>query len=389
MQKIENLTTRTKGIIAFVDFKPAELKKNSRWEVVYYAKHPVKQEFERFRVSVPPNKSFTERNKFGKTIVLEINKKLESGWLPYYSQTSSKEFKTFEYCKNLFLEQTTTEVASGLKRIDTIRTYTSNLKMITKYCIDNKIKLNLMFDFNNSFVVNYLDWIYYERKNSERTYNNHLRFIGTFINFCINHGWLKENFSATIKKKREGQKKREILTEIEKQKLKEFCACNPEYFTACMLTYFCFIRRTELTKLKVSDVNLDCNYITIDEKISKNHKTENVTIPHEYKNLIEKHIATAKKNDYIFSKDFKAGSESIEPKKVSDVWQKFRKEKNVDSKYQFYSLKDTGITDLLNSGIAAIKVRDQARHHDLRITESYTSRNKTCDDFVRISKFNF
>lgn len=389
MQKIENFTTRTNKIIAFVDYKPAELKKTKRWQVVYYCKHPITQEFQCFRIAVKPIANLTERTKFGKMIAYNINKKLDSGWLPYYSDISNKDFKTFEYCKELFLQQTEAEVNSGLKRIDTLRSYTSYLKMITKYTVDKKQPLKLMFDFNSAFVVNYLDWIHYDRKNSARTHNNHLRFIGTFINFCISHGWLKENFAAAIKTKREGSKIRQILTEVEKLKLKQYRAQNPDYFTACMLTYFCFIRRTELTKLKVSDVHLDDNFITVDEKISKNHKTENVTIPNEYKNIIAAHCAEANKNDFLFSKDYKPGPTQIDPKRVSEVWNKFRLEFKVDKKYQFYSLKDSGITELLNSGIPAIKVRDQARHHDIRITESYAARNKSCDDFVRKSNFEF
>lgn len=101
------------------------------------------------------------------------------------------------------------------------------------------------------------------------------------------------------------------------------------------------------------------------------------------------HLKDAKQTDWLFGKGFKAGALQIDPKRVSEKWEKFRQEKNVAAKYQFYSLKDTGITDLLLSGIPAIKVRDQARHHDLRITESYTQRNKTCDDVVRNSAFSF
>ena len=53
-----------------------------------------------------------------------------------------------------------------------------------------------------------------------------------------------------------------------------------------MATYYCFIRSTELTKLKVSDVNLSENFITVSANNSKNKKTQNVTIPNNYKELI-------------------------------------------------------------------------------------------------------
>ena len=92
---------------------------------------------------------------------------------------------------------------------------------------------------------------------------------------------------------------------------------------------------------------------------------------------------------FLFSKDFKTGKTAINPKKISNTWAKYRKIFGFDDKYQFYSLKDTGITDLLNSSIPAIKVRDQARHYDLKITESYTARNKFADETLRNSSFEF
>ena len=376
--------------IAFIDYRPAELCIKTQWLVVFYAKHPIKQIMERFRVSVPAMQSKTERRKQGQLIALEINKKLMSGWLPYYTDDGTKEFKSWEFCANRFLDQTKKEVENGTKRIDTLRSYTSFLAMIKKYSIEKNERLQLVLEFNKPFVVNYLDWIYYERENSPRTYNNHLLFIGTFINFCVDRGYLKENFTTNIARKKKQAKKRQVLTDEVKTKVKQLQQENPNYFTLCMATYFCFLRRTELTKIKVCDVNLTENYITVESEDSKNRKTEDVTIPKLYKEILAEHLKKAKPNEYLFSaNNFETGKTQLRPKKISDVWNKLRKEKNIGTEYQFYSLKDTGITDLLNTGIPAIKVRDQARHYDLKITESYTPRNKNCDEVVKNSIFEF
>ena len=155
-----------------------------------------------------------------------------------------------------------------------------------------------------------------------------------------------------------------------------------------MVTYYCFIRRTEITKLKVSDVNLFKGFILVSAENSKNRKTEAVTIPNIFLPILAQHLTKAKNTDYLFSNnDFKPGAKQLTPKKISDEWAKFRNKEKFDDKFQFYSLKDTGITDLLNSGIPAIKVRDQARHYDLKITESYTARNKFADEMIKNADF--
>jgi site-specific recombinase XerD len=262
--------------------------------------------------------------------------------------------------------------------------------MINKYCAEKNIKLNLVLEFNKTFVVRYLDWILYERNNSEVTYNNHLTFITNFINFCISRGWLKENFCAQIKRKKEQEKTRQIFTTDVKEKVRKIKTINEGFYTLCMATYFCFIRRTELTKLKVKDISLATQTITIENSNSKNKKTEIITIPNSFMPLLVVHLKNANNEDFVFgSNEFQPGKKSITPKKISDTWDKFRKQLNIKNEYQFYSLKDTGITDLLNAGVPALKVRNQARHSDIKITEKYTARNKKSDEVVQNSNFNF
>lgn len=43
--------------------------------------------------------------------------------------------------------------------------------------------------------------------------------------------------------------------------------------------------------------------------------------------------------------------------------------------YQFYSLKDTGITEMLEAGVPAKFVKELADHHSLEMTEKYTHRS--------------
>jgi integrase/recombinase XerD len=389
MTNFNENTSRIVNAVMFIDFKPAELRINKQWLIVYYAKNPISKKLERFRIVVPVIKKHNERKQYALKIVAEINKKLSSGWLPYYSEINGN-FKLLQFCFDSFLKNTEDEVSTGVKRSDTLRAYRSYISLIQKFLEEKNIKINLAIELNKIIVTNYLDWIYFERKNSVTTYNNHLGFIGIFLNYCCNRGFMKENFTVTISKKTNTKKIRQIVTTQVKEKIKELKTERFNYFVLCMCTYYCFIRRTELCKLKVADIFLDENCIKISESISKNRKTEVVTIPNELKILLEKHIEKADKKFYLFSKNkFKPGKIQLKPKKISDTWTLFRNEKNIQKEFQFYSLKDTGITDLLNNGIPAIKVRNQARHYDLKITESYTARNINCDDVVKNSKYDF
>lgn len=147
---------------------------------------------------------------------------------------------------------------------------------------------------------------------------------------------------------------------------------NPNYLVLCLVCYYCLVRRTELTKLKVRDVILKNSVIYIDSSISKNKKSAAVTIPDKLVPYMVEHLKTANLSDYLFSTDFIPGDKQLAPKKISDEWVKIRNALNLKDKYQWYSLKDTGITNLLRSGISLIAARDQARHHSSMQTDAYT-----------------
>lgn len=386
MPKSEISTSRKR---VYVDYKPAELRINTDWLIVYYAKIPAQNEFKRFRVRVPVIHPKSERVKYGKKMALSINQKLESGWSPFY-EDSNNGYKSIDYCFETYLKNIEKEKEDGVIRPDTFRSYTSLVKNIKSFIENRYSSLKFIIEVDTLFIHSYLDYVYYEKKNSPRTYNNYLRFLNTFFEWCKTKRFVTQNPTDGIKAKAKTQKKREVLTDDIKLKVNKLQQTNFHYYVLCMATYYCFIRRTELTKIKVSDVNLLKGYILVSAENSKNRKTEAVTIPNVFLPILAQHLTKAKNTDFLFSSnDFKPGTKQLSPKKISDEWAKFRKKEKFDDKFQFYSLKDTGITDLLNRGIPAIKVRDQARHYDLKITESYTARNKFADETIKNSSFDF
>ena len=387
---VQNENRKNVKSAIFVDYRPAELKIGTQWLVVYYIKNPITQLLERKRVVVPFIRLKSERIKHGKKIANDINSKLEKGQLTFYTEISSNEFKTYHHCKQQFMDQLKSDIAKGYRRADTERTYKSYFTMIEYYVEKKELKLNFLFEISRSFVNNYLDFILYDRNNSPRTYNNHLGFFIGFFNFCVDRGFVKENCAITIPKKKEGEKIRQVLPGTIKNKIKTLVNFDFHYYVLCMATYFCFLRRTELTKLLVENVNLKEHSITIPADVSKNHKEETITIPNQYFTLLEKHLQNANSVHYLFSaNEFKTGAKQLNPKKISDTWEKYRKILSIDKVYQFYSLKDTGITDLLNSGVPSLKVRNQARHGELSTTEKYTARSKKSDEVVQNANFDF
>ena len=76
-----------------IDYFPAELREcESRWYINYQVKNPATGILTRKQIRVPALKSETERRRYAKELVKEINNRLQSGWNPYIEAVSPKAF---------------------------------------------------------------------------------------------------------------------------------------------------------------------------------------------------------------------------------------------------------------------------------------------------------
>ena len=357
----------------FIDFIPAELRENKTWEVIYYCRNPFTGELVRKRNRVKPLKSKIERRKLAKRMILDINKKLEQGWSPWITEGNSKSFTLITEAIDIFLRKCNDQKKKGDLRPDTFRTYKSFTNILIAYISENDHSNTFLGKMDESFVVDYLDYIYYERNNSSRTRNNHLKFIITLCEFLIQRKYLALNPAISISRMSESVKKRMYIPpEARMEIFRYFKRANPAYLVLCLTCYYCLVRRTELTKLRVSDVFIDNGIIYVETGISKNKRSKPVTIPRKLLPYLKNHLKEASDDHYLFGNNgFLPGPLKLRPNRITDHWGYMRNALKLKKEYQWYSLKDSGITDLLKAGVPTIDVKNQARHHSITQTEAY------------------
>lgn len=128
-----------------------------------------------------------------------------------------------------------------------------------------------------------------------------------------------------------------------------------------------------MTKLRLSNINLAKQTILVQDTISKNRKDGTITLPAKVIHLmLDLKIFNYPNDYYLFSNDMKPGKEEKSEKMFRDWWARHvRKDLKLPDKYKFYSLKDTGITNMLRH-YDVLSVRDQARHSSILMTDIYT-----------------
>ncbi len=364
---------KPKKVTPFVDYIPAELRENKTWEIVYYALDPHTNTLKIKRNRVRPLKSVSERRKLGKRMVLEVNKRLGRGWNPFINEDEFRGYTRFSQVCKIFLDRTEKEVRNNDKRPDTLRSYASFLKNFQFFLSEIGESDMFALKFEHSLLRDFIDHIYYDRENSARTRNNYLHFFNTFSEWMIRRQYISKNPTLRIEPLPVSRKTRIVIPdEVLKHIFEYLKKVSPQYHILCLMCYYCLIRRTEMTKIRVRDIILKNSVIYITSETAKNKKNLPVTIPDILLPELANHLKKANNQDFVFGTNFLPGPASIHPKKISDQWDKLRSKLNLPQEYQWYSLKDTGITNLLKAGVPLISVRDQARHHSSNQTDAYT-----------------
>lgn len=376
-----------------VDYYPAELKKysNNVWRVEFYVLDPSINKLKIFKRRVRPISNTRDRERFGKRLAAEINIKLARGWNPITEQEAGRSFAILEDVFNDYLLNLKKQLSDGSIRGDTVRSYSSYVNNLRSWIIQNFGDSVYCFKFNRKLLAGFLDHIYFERNNSPRTYNNYLAFINVFSGYLIQRDYINVNPAKAFTKKRNQQKKRKPIPEEIRREIEAYLKENKiGMLTIVELMYYQLVRPTEITKLRVEDINISKGFIRLRPEVTKNRREGQITILKGFVPTITKHIAGAEAKDFLFSKaGFLPGRDPITPKMLSAQWQKIRLALSLDPCYQMYSLKDTGIENMLKAGIPSIKVRDHARHSELATTEKYTQRNNAEDLNNHAKDFSF
>ena len=263
-------------------------------------------------------------------------------------------------------------------RDKTLYGYLRMLDMFNSWNTGQASPIYYAYQFDYRILARFTDWLWIERKLSVTTRDNYvtwLKLIGEFLrdkNFC------SDNPADRLKlmgKKVKCDKNRTVIPKDQMIRLSRWCADNNRYYQlACYILYYCFVRPREMSCIQICHLNIYKGTLFIPGVNSKNGKDGTVTLPDKViKLMLDLDVFSAPGDYFLFSKDMRPGEEYVRPKQFSDYWMsRIRPQLNFPEEWKFYSLKDTGITDLIQDNTDLLSVRNQARHHSLLMTDIYT-----------------
>ena len=309
-------------------------------------------------------------------LIKRLTQKLFDGWNPWVSSSSPEEYVLFqEACDKYYTYLCKMEKEGGMTHGSWF-TISHRLFFLQKWISENHVNVEYAYQFNKNVVNKFIDYILIDKNDSIRTRNNYLGWLRTFSKFLLSRGYITQDPTAGLSAIRKcGPKNREIIPDDVLIKIKTYLESkNKHYLLACYLLHYLFIRPGEMSFLKIKDLSAKNKTIKLSGAHTKNGHDAVVTIPNHVLALMnELKIFSAPSNYYLFSSKFRPGKKKSPVTKFGKFWFSYvKKDLKLKDTYKLYSLKDTGITNMIRNKTDLLSVRDQARHSSVQITNIYT-----------------
>ena len=351
-----------------VSFRPPRLLNNTLgWHIEYYILDPISGKLlrKRFRLNDLHRQCATgaEFKQKANQVLQELTAKLVSGWSPQGEIQSGRYYSSLFDALSRFLE-----VKSRELRPDSMRTYKGIIKIFKEWLNKDCVCI----DFGRAEALSFMDYCYTDRKVSATTWNSYLKLCRVVWSWLLDNLYIKDNPFTHIKKKRADEKFRVVIPEAERQRIaRYFEDRNIGYFFVCDMVFYSLIRPTELTRLRVRDIDKDNACIYLPDTATKCHRSRFTPIdPAIYSRLL-KLIDGHDGGEYVFGRSFSPGPNGLKKKQYLVMWERMRKELCLPDEYQLYSLRDSGIRAKLDSGMDPAIVMHAAGHHNLAETTKY------------------
>lgn len=360
------------SVDAIIGYTLPKLHTGKNWYIDFKAYDPLEQKMKRKKYMLDSIDKVTERKKRATETIATLTNRLRSGWNPWADTSNSRQYTKFTDVIELYHKYLLKLQKSKVFKENTILDYQKRIKVLVAYNEQRYPSIIYIYQFDRTFVSDFLDYILIDRDSSARTRNNYRTWISSFGSWLEEKQYIESNPVAKIKALTVDGKIRSEISHKDLAKLRSYLEANNPYFLLlCQFLYYTLIRPGELCNIKLKDIHLKEQKVYIASSISKNRNDGMVGLNDTLiKAMIDLNIFSYDNECYLFGKDFKPSREKGSSRSYRNYFNKVRQELKFPDSYQLYSMKDSGIHDLANAEGIVI-ARDQARHADVSTTNKY------------------
>lgn len=326
-------------------------------------------------------------------IRLELNTEVDEELSRKLKLRQTNVLEAIEIARTLKLSKT--------KKKSSINVVNSKCRILSKWLKDNGFDYLAVGQFSKNVITKYLFYYKTERKTSKgkpvsnTTYNNLILHNSAIWSELVDAEYLEKNpWSGQKKLPAEDKIRQPFEVEDAKVVLDYLIEKDILLYYACIIIYLTGIRPVELIGLKFKDINIKKKMIRVHGDFSKVNKFRWCTIPDDYINIFQRPFWGQDKegldspswenfppNYYIFGEGLKpspakpAGKESLKTRHRNVIDFLYIDGKIINREgYQFYSWKDTGAGDIIDS-LGVHVAQQQYGHKKITTTMRYKKKD--------------
>ena len=265
---------------------------------------------------------------------------------------------------------------SRMQNVETTKYYESKLRVVNNYLTSlniyetSQVTNDVLFHLANILI----------KKVKPQTVNKYIQSLLTMLRYLADDRDLITIPNLKWKKLRENDYERKVL--LKRDIIYLYKLIKTKSLRVQLVFRLMFetgIRRTELTKIKISNINLNQNYIFLENFDTKAKRSRYLFLTDDLKDLIEIYINHYKSKFFLFEENGLA----ISPSSVSSIIERLKK----DSNLQYLSphiLRRSFATIMLENGANIVCVKTLLGHSSLSQTNKYllTNYNQLKSDFL-------
>ena len=199
------------------------------WYVDFYVYDPTIDGLKRKKYML--NKyAKNERKNIASVLIANLTQLLISGWNPFLNTDKSRSYTTWDVVIKRYTDYTKIAEKKGMLKSKTAVDYRSRLSVLLFYIEEAKISIKYVYQFDKTFVVDFLDYIVFDKERSPKTRNNYRTWLSTFATWLVDRQYIKENCVESISMMKEGEKFRDAIKIEDLRKLKEYASLFPQHY---------------------------------------------------------------------------------------------------------------------------------------------------------------
>ena len=370
------------------NYRKARLVKlaHGRIHINYWQTNPATGKLTRFRETFGLNRIQDRdiRLQRAQQKILELNHKLPLGF-PYVKSLKARNEESL-----LEAMQFALSIKLQTDRKSTRHAYRSICSIFLRFMREQGWEKMVIADFTRSHAMKFLDHAIRHRGIGALTYQTYivrLRALFTELrerDFLdrYEHGRLvrpDNPFSRLPKKKIQAKRRRAFHDEERKAMAAYIQENDPFLWMGVVLQYYCFIRPSELRRLRIHMIRTHEGIIHLPGYLTKNRDASQITIPISMMKFIDQmKLCRYNQNFLLFGKGLQphptkpCGLNTLNNHHLKAL-RRLRDQgliHNIEG-LSFYSWKDTGALQLFKKKVNILEIMRQLRHKDLSTTQRY------------------